>query len=120
MKKIMLADDDQTIRLLVNATLRSDAYELIEASDGEEALTLARQELPDLILLDVTMPKVDGFEVCRRLKADPKTKDIRIIMLTARAQDADREQGETLGADGYFTKPFSPLALLGKIGEVLD
>ena len=80
----------------------------------------ARQELPDLILLDVTMPKVDGFEVCRRLKADPKTKDIRIIMLTARAQDADREQGETLGADGYFTKPFSPLALLGKIGEVLD
>jgi CheY-like chemotaxis protein len=115
-KKIMLADDDPTIRLLVNATLRNDAYQLIEASDGEEALVLARDEMPDLILLDVSMPKLDGLEVCRRLKSDPQTRGIRIIMLTARAPDTE---GESLGADGYFTKPFSPLALLGKIGEML-
>lgn len=119
MKKIILADDDATIRLLVNATLRSDEYELLQASDGEETLTLARAEKPDLILLDIAMPKIDGFEVCRQLKADDATKDINVIMLTARAQDADRRRGEEVGVNGYFTKPFSPLALLGKITEVL-
>src|SRR5437879_2738981 len=112
----MLADDDPTIRLLVHATLRNDAYELIEASDGVQALDLAREQMPDLILLDVSMPKLDGLEVCRRLKADPLTRGIKIIMLTARVLD---EQSESLGADGYFTKPFSPLALLGKIGDFL-
>lgn len=119
MKKIMLADDDPTIRLLVNATLRRDEYELVEASDGEETLALARAEAPDLILLDIAMPKLDGFEVCRRLKSDPATREIRVIMLTARTQEADLERGKAVGADGYFTKPFSPLALLAKIGEML-
>lgn len=113
----MLADDDPTIRLLVHATLRNDAYELIEAADGEEALVLARSERPDLILLDVAMPRLDGLEVCRQLKSDPSTQGIQIIMLTARPLDP---LGERLGADGYFTKPFSPLALLAKIGDVLD
>ncbi len=116
----MLADDDPGIRLLVNATLRSDEYEIIEASDGLETLALAAKERPDLILLDIGMPKVDGFEVCRRLKKDPSTAEIRVIMLTARAQDADRRRGDEVGADGYFTKPFSPLALLDKITDVLQ
>jgi CheY-like chemotaxis protein len=116
-KKIMLADDDPTIRLLVHATLRSDDYELIEAADGVQALDLARTEHPDLILLDVSMPRLSGLEVCRLLKEDPSTNGIQIIMLTARPLD---DQAEPLGADAYFTKPFSPLALLGKIGDVLD
>jgi CheY-like chemotaxis protein len=120
LKKILLADDDPAIRLLVNATLRSDQYQIIEASDGQEALTLARREHPDLILLDVSMPKVDGFEVCRRLKEDPSTAEIRIIMLTGHTLDADRQAGAALGADGYFTKPFSPLALLDRIADVLQ
>jgi CheY-like chemotaxis protein len=119
MKKIMLADDDPTIRLLVKATLRSDEYELVEAADGEETLALAHEQNPDLILLDIAMPKVDGFEICQRLKTDPATRRIQIIMLTARTQEADLERGKTVGADGYFTKPFSPLALLEKISEIL-
>jgi two-component system phosphate regulon response regulator PhoB len=119
MKKILVADDDPTIRLLVNATLRRDSYQLMEAVDGEQTLEVARAEHPDLILLDVGMPKLDGFEVCRRLKSDPDTGAIHIVMLTARAQAAERELGDEVGADGYFTKPFSPLALLDTISDVL-
>ena len=117
MKRILLADDDSAIRLLVNATLRSKEYTLVEAIDGEQALSLARETLPDLVLLDVSMPKLDGAEVCRLLKSDPATQGIRIIMLTGRPQGEDDSAGS--GPDGYFTKPFSPLALLDKIAEVL-
>jgi two-component system chemotaxis response regulator CheY len=119
MKKILVADDDPTIRLLVNATLRRDTYTLMEAMDGEQTLQVAREEHPDLILLDVGMPLLDGFEVCRQLKSDPATDSIHIVMLTARAQEAERRQGDAVGADGYFTKPFSPLALLDTISNVL-
>ena len=119
MKKILIADDDPTIRLLVNATLRQDSYTLMEAVDGEQTLAVARTERPDLILLDVGMPLLDGFEVCRQLKADPDTDGIHIVMLTARAQEAERQAGDAAGADGYFTKPFSPLALLNTITDVL-
>jgi CheY-like chemotaxis protein len=120
MKKILVADDDPTIRLLVNATLRRDTYQLMEAVDGEQTLEVARQERPDLILLDVGMPLLDGFEVCRQLKSDPETGNIHIVMLTARTQENERRQGDAVGADGYFTKPFSPLALLNKISDVLE
>ena len=119
MKKILIADDDPTIRLLVNATLKRDSYLLMEAVDGEQTLAIARAERPDLILLDVGMPKLDGFEVCRQLKADPETGAIHIVMLTARAQEAERQQGSAAGADGYFTKPFSPVQLLDTISDVL-
>ena len=119
MKTILVADDDPTIRLLVNATLRRNTYRLMEAADGEQTLEVARKEHPDLILLDIGMPGVDGFEVCRQLKADPDTGAIHILMLTARVQEAERERGEAVGADGYFTKPFSPLALLETISDVL-
>lgn len=105
--------------MLVSATLRSEDYQLLEASDGEETLALARSEHPDLILLDISMPQVDGFEVCRRLKSEPDTNGIRVVMLTARSQEAERLRGEEVRADGYFTKPFSPLALLHRISEVL-
>ena len=120
MKKILVADDDPTIRLLVNATLRRDTYTLMEAVDGQQTLEVARKERPDLILLDVGMPLLDGFEVCRQLKSDPETDTIHIVMLTARAQETERQLGDAAGADGYFTKPFSPLALLNKISDVLE
>lgn len=120
MKKILLADDEPAVRRLVTATLADESrYQILEAGDGVEALNIARAERPALLLLDVNMPELDGFEVCRALKADPATRDIVVVMLTALAQPTDRERGLAAGADGFFTKPFSPLALLEKVEEVL-
>jgi CheY-like chemotaxis protein len=119
-KKILLADDEPAVRRLVTATLADETrYQILEAGDGAEALTLARAEHPALLLLDINMPELDGYEVCRALKSDPTTEGIVIVMLTAMAQPADRERGLAAGADGFFTKPFSPLALLEKVEEVL-
>jgi DNA-binding response OmpR family regulator len=118
-RKLLIADDEPGIRRLVRVTLQSDRYEIVEAADGEEALAQARQHRPDLILLDVTMPKRSGFDVCRILKDDPGTADIAIIMLTARTQDSDIREGEDAGSDGYFMKPFSPVALMRRVDEVL-
>lgn len=119
-RKILVADDEEFIRQLVSATLRDDKrFDLLLAADGIEALELARKEKPDIIFLDVLMPKLDGFEVCRRLKSDPETSAIQIIMLTALDSQADRDRGEEVGADGYFTKPFSPRALIQEVEERL-
>jgi CheY-like chemotaxis protein len=119
-KKILLADDEEPLRALVAATLRDDTrYHLLEARDGLETLEVARREKPDLILLDILMPKLNGFEVCRQLKDDPETRGITIVMLTALAAEADKERGQEVGADDYFHKPFSPTALLEKVEEVL-
>lgn len=118
-KRILLADDDPKLRELIRATLEG-YFELLEAVDGEEALKISREEKPDLILLDIMMPKLDGFEVCRRLKSDDSTGSIKVIMLTARAAKEDIRRGEEVGADAYFVKPFSPKALLDKVNEVLS
>jgi CheY-like chemotaxis protein len=118
MRKLLIADDEAGIRSLVRMTLQSDAYEILEAADGAEALALARAHRPELILLDVSMPGLSGLEVCRVLRAQPETAATTIVMLTAGAQDSDREEGKAAGADDYFTKPFSPVALLRKVDEV--
>jgi DNA-binding response OmpR family regulator len=118
MKKLLMADDESGVRSLVRMTLESDAYEIIEASNGEDALRLAREHRPDLVLLDVAMPGLSGFDVCRSLKEDPETERIKVVMLTARAQQMDIEEGQKAGADDYFTKPFSPVALMRKVEEV--
>jgi two-component system phosphate regulon response regulator PhoB len=117
-RKLLIADDENGIRSLVRMTLARDRYEIFEASDGEEALALAREHRPELILLDVMMPRLTGFEVCRAIKDDPTTAKSTVVMLSAKAQEADREEGIASGADDYFTKPFSPIALLRKIDEV--
>ncbi len=120
-KKVLLADDEERILGLVQATLGSDdRYEIILAMDGEEALSVCKREKPDLVFLDLLMPKVDGYAVCRELKGAPETKDIKVVMLTAMAQEADRRTAMKLGADDYMTKPFSPTALLAKVEEMLD
>lgn len=116
----MIADDEPGVRRLVRMTLESESYEILEASDGAEALALVREHKPALVFLDVMMPEMSGVEVCAQLKSDPETSQITIIMLTAKAQEADREAGAGAGADDYFTKPFSPLALLTKVDEVLN
>lgn len=120
MPKILIADDEPSLRLLVRATLSSNkTFDLIEASDGNEALQKAQEEIPDLILLDVMMPQLSGFEVCERLKNDPKTKKIIIIMLTAKGQQADRDWAISVGADYFLTKPFSPMELFNLIEKIL-
>ena len=116
--KLLIADDEPAVRALVQVTLEGDDYEILEAEDGVEALEKARDEGPRLVLLDIMMPRLDGLEVCRALKADPDTSYIVVVMLTAQAQERDRGRGLAAGADDYFTKPFSPLALLNMVERV--
>ena len=120
MRKLLIADDEDGVRSLVRMTLEADSYEILEARDGEEALAIAREQQPDLMFLDVMMPGSSGVEVCRALKSESATAGITIIMLTAQAQEKDREDGMAAGADDYFTKPFSPVNLLNKVEQVLS
>jgi len=121
MKKILIVDDQAKIRELVNVTIRIGDYEILEAASGDEALEVAKEHLPDLIFLDVMMPNssIDGFETCRQLKDNEQTRSAHILMLTALDKEEDLERGKEVGADGYFTKPFSPLELMNKVEEVL-
>jgi two-component system, OmpR family, phosphate regulon response regulator PhoB len=121
MKKILVVDDQPSVRELVSVTLEIGPYAILAAENGDQALELARSNLPDLILLDIQMPggKLDGLDVCRILKSDEQTKDIFIILLTAKGQDWDKQAGKDAGADDYFVKPFSPLELMNKVEAVL-
>jgi DNA-binding response OmpR family regulator len=119
MAKVLIADDQPHMRQLVRLTLESGHFEIFEAPDGKAALEVARREHPDLLFLDWTMPGMPGVEVCRRLRDDPATEAIRIVMLTARSQPADRQIARAMGVDDYIAKPFSPIALLEKVREVL-
>jgi len=118
--KLLIADDEPSVRSLVHVTLEGDEHTIFEASDGVEALEVARSEHPNLVLLDIMMPKLDGLAVCRAIKSDPATSGTVVVMLTAQAQDRDRDQGLAAGADDYFTKPFSPLALLNMVERVRE
>lgn len=121
MKKILIVDDQPAVRELVSVTLEIGPYKILTAENGDQALALARAEMPDLILLDVQMPggSLDGLDVCRTLKKDGRTKQIYIVMLTAKGQDWDKQAGREAGADDYFVKPFSPLELMNKVEAVL-
>jgi two-component system phosphate regulon response regulator PhoB len=119
MAKVLIADDHASMRSLVRLTLETGHFEIFEAPDGAAALEIARREQPDLVFLDWTMPGLPGVEVCRALRDDPSHAGMRIVMLTARAQHADREAAHSVGADDYITKPFSPIELLEKVRDVL-
>ena len=118
-KKILLVDDEPELIEMVKLRLEANGYEVITAGDGLEALDKARSENPCLILLDLMLPKMDGYRVCRTLKFDQKYKDISIIIFTARAQESDEKLSKEVGADAYITKPFEPQKLLDKIRELL-
>jgi CheY-like chemotaxis protein len=118
-KKILIADDNQQIRMLVNAALRSGGYDMIEAEDGEAAIESAVSQQPDLILLDVTMPKLDGFEVLHFLRRRPETTACHVVMLTTATQVWDIERGREEGAEDYITKPFEPALLRETVARVL-
>jgi DNA-binding response OmpR family regulator len=119
-RTVLLADDDPGLRRLVGATLGSEHFHLLSASDGDETLRMARELGPSLILLDINMPRKNGLEVCRLLKADPATASIKIVMLTASGSESDRTRAFEAEADDYFVKPFSPIALLDKVYALLS
>ena len=116
---VLAADDDEDILELVVFRLTRSGYTVVQARDGEQALELARAEKPDLAVLDVMMPKMDGFELTRRLRAEEATSQMPIILLTARAQDADVDRGFESGADDYLRKPFSPQELSTRVQAIL-
>ena len=118
-RKILLVDDDDMVRDLVAATLKGGDYQLLQAANGGEGLELARQHHPDIVFLDVNMPVMDGVSVCAAIKSDPDTRGTTVIMLTALGPEVDKDRARRAGADGYFTKPFSPLTLLRRVDEVL-
>lgn len=118
MPKILLVDDDTGLRRLVRLTLGPD-YDVIEATDGQEAVELTQRERPDLVFMDIRMPRLSGYEACRRIKESPDTSQIKIVMLTANTREEDRERGVSVGCDAYLTKPYSPLALLAKVEELI-
>jgi DNA-binding response OmpR family regulator len=117
---VLVADDEPHLLRLVKFRLEREGYNVLTAPDGEVALNLAREQLPDLCVLDVMMPKRSGFDVLRELRADERCRDMKVIMLTARAQDRDVDAGFSLGADDYITKPFSPQELRVRIGAHLN
>jgi two-component system phosphate regulon response regulator PhoB len=119
-RRVLLADDDPSLLRLISTTLGTGDFDLLQALDGQEALELAQRERPDLILLDINMPRLDGFQVCEQLKQDPQTAGIKVVMLTARGSEADRARGRECGADDYFVKPFSPIQLLNKVYALLE
>jgi two-component system alkaline phosphatase synthesis response regulator PhoP len=119
-KKILVCDDEPYILMALTDAVEMEGYECVTAINGKEALQKARETLPDLIMLDIMMPFMDGFEVCRELKADASTRDIPVIMLTAKSQQVDIQKGKDAGADDYITKPFRPSTLRKKFNEVLD
>ncbi len=118
-KRVLIVDDEPNIVLSLEFLMKKEGFEVAVARNGREALAEIERGLPDLILLDVMMPELDGFEVCERLRALPGGGRTRIFMLTARGRDRERDRGLALGADAYVTKPFSTRALVEKVKEML-
>ncbi|MBU1355566.1 MAG: response regulator [Candidatus Edwardsbacteria bacterium] len=119
MKKILVADDDNNVLFLITELLTRQNYQVFQAVNGDQALREAGSLHPDLMVLDIMMPGIDGIEVCRRIKASPDTRDIRVIMLTAKTSGRDIEAGMAAGADYYLTKPFRINELTEKIKELI-
>lgn len=118
MKTILIADDEESLRVLMQTTLEDPNRCILLAADGLEALQIARNERPDLVVLDWMMPGMTGLEVAQALRQDPATAHIPILMVTAMGQERDRKQGVALGVQAYLVKPFSPLELLRKVQEI--
>jgi len=118
--RILVVDDEKTIRDLIAFRLEFHGHQVEIAQNGTEALEKAHASVPELIVLDVMMPDLTGYEVCRKLKADPKTEQIKIILLTAKGGATDEAEGISAGADGFMSKPFRANVLIAKIDELLD
>jgi two-component system alkaline phosphatase synthesis response regulator PhoP len=118
-KKILVIEDDPATQRLVDYSLKQEGYEVITASDGPDGIKKALEELPDLVILDVMLPGLDGFEICYRLRAEPTTAKLPILMFTAKAQEIDKDTGTRVGADDYLTKPSAPADIVSHVAKLL-
>ena len=118
--RVLIAEDEPSIVLSLEFLLRGAGYEVSVAANGADAMSLAGRQCPDLVVLDVMLPSVDGFEVCRRLRANPATRHARILMLTARGRESEIGKGLAAGADAYMTKPFATRELLKTVAGLLE
>ncbi|HWS05816.1 MAG TPA: response regulator [Burkholderiaceae bacterium] len=119
-RKLLIADDEPNILISLEYLLKREGYQVTVARDGQEALDAVGRECPDLLLLDVMMPRKNGFEVCQALRADERFAALKILMLTAKGRDTDIAKGQALGADAYMTKPFATRELVQKIADLLE
>ena len=119
-KRILIADDEPNIVISLEFLMKREGFDVVVADDGDAALSEMEAQLPDLILLDVMLPKKDGFEVCQQIRANPAWQSVKIIMLTAKGRDTQIAKGLALGADSYMTKPFSTKDLMTQIKQLLD
>lgn len=119
-KKILIADDNENIREAMTYLLEDEGYELSLAKDGSDTLKKVREFRPDILFLDIMMPEINGYEVCRIIKNDPELKKTYVIILTAKGQVVEQERGREVGADEYIVKPFSPMEILVKIRNILE
>jgi DNA-binding response OmpR family regulator len=120
MRKILVVDDEPSIVRPLAFILKKNGYKVITAANGEEGLNIAQTEKPDLIFLDVMMPRKNGYEVCQELKSDPDLQHIYVIILTARGVELDEEEKKRINADEYMSKPFSPIKVVEKVNAVLQ
>jgi two-component system alkaline phosphatase synthesis response regulator PhoP len=118
--RVLVVDDEVNITQILEFSIGAEGFDVITAQNGEEAIEKARREQPDLIILDVMMPKIDGYEACRILKANPLTKNIPVVLLTAKGRDIDKRLGMEVGATDYIVKPFSPNRLIERINQLLS
>jgi two-component system alkaline phosphatase synthesis response regulator PhoP len=118
-QRVLIVDDEPNILISVEYLMKREGFEVSVARDGQEALVRVRADRPDLVVLDVMMPKLDGFQVCERLRADPKLAGLRILMLTAKGRAVEMKKGMAVGADDYMPKPFSTRELVERVKELL-
>ncbi|MGK7934100.1 MAG: response regulator transcription factor [Microcystaceae cyanobacterium] len=119
MSKVLVVEDSMAQREMISDLLENSGLNVVVVSDGVEAMEEIQQASPDLIVLDIVMPRMNGYEVCRRLKADPKTRDVPVVMCSAKGEEFDRYWGMKQGADAYIAKPFQPMELIGTIKQLL-
>jgi len=117
--RVLVVDDSDVIRTLISVNLEMEGFEVATAADGEEALQKVIEVEPDVMTIDVKMPRLDGFDTVERLRADPRTRDLKVAMVTACAQEADIRRGEAVGVDAYVTKPFDPTVLVRTVRELV-
>jgi len=118
--KILIAEDEPDIRELVTFMLKFAGYEVVAASNGEDAVHMAVRELPDLVLMDVRMPRMTGYDACRKMKANPDLRDVPVVFLSAKGQDSEIQSGLEAGAEAYLLKPFSPAELTNRVRGILS
>ena len=119
-RRVLVVDDSAVIRALISVNLELEGFEVVTAVDGLDALDKIREEIPDVVTIDVVMPRLDGFDTVARLRADPRTSHLKIAMVTACAQEADIRKGRSVGVDAYVTKPFDPDTLVRTVRDLID